>query len=401
MRVTSIIPNVEYNMQQAEQALATAEQQLSTGLRVNQPSDDPAAAGAMVRSLAASANVDQYTSNVSTMQAQMQTADSAISSMVTALNSAITAGTAGGDGTYSAADLQSCVAQVENALSSVVSAANTSYQGIYLFAGSENTSAPFAAASTTYVSSNGTASSPLNAATALTAGSVTTISDAVTGQSLTFTASAGNTVGTLETAIANAVSAGTLSAGTTAQINAAGQLEIATNSSSDGMVVRTNDAVLGTMEAASGTSVPNAYVYLGNDTVNNVQVGESMTVRTNLPGSQLLTQGAHVIASLGDLISALQSGATQQISDAVNGVTEALNYVDLQRASLDNTISNLNSQESYLSQEKVKLTSQQNSLTGVDSAQAAENLSQAELAYDTVLAAAAKALPETLLDYLQ
>lgn len=400
MRVTSTIPGIEFNMQQTEQAVATAVQQLSTGQRVNQPSDDPAAAGAMVRSLATSSKVDQYTSNVSTVLAQMQTADSSISNMVSALNSAIAAGTAGGNGTYSAAQIQSFVAQVQNALSNVISAANASYQGVYLFGGSANTSAPFAIASAAYVSGNGSVASPLSTATALTAGSVTTISDTSTGQTFSSTAVAGDTVGTLQTAIANAVSAGTLSAGITAQINASGQLEIATNNSSNGIVVRSNDAVLGAMNALAGTQVPNAYAYLGNNTMNQVQVGESLSVTVNLPGGQLLMQGANVIGSLGNLIQALQSGTSQQIGDAVNAVTASLTYVSRQRASLDNTIGNLNSQESYLSQEKITLASQQNALIGIDPAQAAENLSQAELAHNTVLAAAAKALPVTLLDYL-
>lgn len=401
MRVTSIIPGIEFNMQQTEQAVATAVQQLSTGQRVNQPSDDPAAAGAMVRSLAASSNIDQYTSNVSSVLAQMQTADSSIGNMVSALNSAIAAGTAGGNGTYSAAEVQSCITQVQNALANIISAANASYQGVYLFGGSANTAAPFAAASAAYVSGNGSASSPLSAATALTAGSVTTINDAATGQTFSFTAAAGDTIGTLEAAISSAVSAGTLSAGTTALINASGQLEIATNNSSNGIVVRTNDAALGAMNALAGTQVPDAYVYLGNNTINQVQVGESLSVAINLPGGQLLTQGANVIGSLGNLIHALQSGTAQQIGDAVNAVTGSLNYVNRQRTSLDNTIANLNSQESYLSKEKITLASQQTALIGIDPAQAAENLSQAELAHDTVLAAAAKALPVTLLDYLR
>jgi flagellin-like hook-associated protein FlgL len=53
-----------------------------------------------------------------------------------------------------------------------------------------------------------------------------------------------------------------------------------------------------------------------------------------------------------------------------------------------------------LSTEKVTLASQQNSFIGINSAEAATNLSQAELANNTVLAAAAKVMPETLLDYL-
>ena len=60
MRVANMLPDIQYQMQQSQQALATATEQVSTGLRVNQLSDDPAASANMVRSLAYSANVDQY-----------------------------------------------------------------------------------------------------------------------------------------------------------------------------------------------------------------------------------------------------------------------------------------------------------------------------------------------------
>ncbi len=400
MRATTMLPNVNYDIQQTQQALSTALQQVSTGQRVNAPSDDPGAAADNVRSLAESADVDQYTANVSTLQSQLQTADSAISSIVSSLNSAVSLGTAGANGTESAADRQITASQVGSLLTTIISAGNASFQGAYLFGGSASASSPFVPAATTYESGNGTAASPLSASTVLTTGSVTTVSDASTGQTMAFTAVAGDTVGTLQAAVASAVSAGTLSAGTTATINTSGQLQIATNNSSNGIVVNTNDAVLGSMSAASGTSLANAYAYVGNNAVNNVQVGDSMTVAANLPGSQLLTGNSNVVGAMNQLITALQNGTTQQIGNAVTAVSAALNSVDAQRVPLDNTISQLNNQESYLSQEQVTLTAQQTSLTGINEAEAATNLSQAELASNTVLAAAAKVVPQTLLDYL-
>jgi flagellin-like hook-associated protein FlgL len=78
-----------------------------------------------------------------------------------------------------------------------------------------------------------------------------------------------------------------------------------------------------------------------------------------------------------------------------------LTYVGQQRVPLDNTISQLNSQDSYLGQEKVTLTTQQTALVGINLADAATNLSQAQLDNSAVLAAAAKVLPQTLLDYLK
>ena len=60
----------------------------------------------------------------------------------------------------------------------------------------------------------------------------------------------------------------------------------------------------------------------------------------------------------------------------------------------------MNSQDTYLQQETVTLASQQTSLIGVDEAKAATNLSQAETDNNAALAAAAKVMPDTLLNYL-
>jgi flagellar hook-associated protein 3 len=400
MRVTNMVPDMEYAVQQSQQALSAALQQVSTGLRVNKPSDDPGAAASMVISLASSANVDRYTSNVSAVQSQMQTADSAINAVVTSLNTAITVAGAGATGTSSAANDQALAAQAQGLLSNVISQANTSYQGVYLFAGSASSTPPFVAASTTYTSQKGTAAVPLSTTSPLTAGSVTTINDASTSQAFTFTAAAGDTIGDLANAISAAVTAGTLSLGTTATINAKGELAISSNSGTHGIVASSNDPALGSMRPLWGTEVANAYAYVGNSTVNSVRVGDSTTVATNVPGDQLFTAGANVIGSLKGLITALQSGNSAIVATSATAVSSALSYVTQQRVPLDNTISQLNNQDSFLNQETLTLTTQQTALVGVNLATAATSLSQAELDNTAVLAAAAKVLPQTLLSYL-
>jgi len=401
MRVTNMIPDMQYAMQQSQQAVAAALKQLSTGLRVNKPSDDPAASAQMVTSLANSANVDQYTSNVNSLLSQMQAADSGISSIVTSLSSAATIGVSGANGTTNSADRQAMAAQVSSVLASVVAQANTSHQGVYVFGGTATTSPPFVQASTTYNSTQGTVLIPLTATQPLTAGSVTTVSDATTGKTFTFTVLPGQTISALSTAIAGAAASGILSAGTTATINVNGQLSIGTNSGTAGIAVSTNDPVLGPMNAASGTQVANAYAYVGNSAVNQVQVGDSFSVPVGVPGDLMFTSGPNVIGSLTNLIAALQTGTSAQIGAASNAVSSGLNYVSQQRIPLDNTISQLNSQDTFLSQETLTLTSQQSTLVGVNIANAATNLSQAELENNATMAAAAKVLPQTLLDYLK
>ena len=401
MRVANMVPDMEYNLNQSQQALSVALQQVTTGLRVNQPSDDPGAAATMTISLASSATVDQYTTNISSVTSQMQTADASFSAIVTSLNTAVTLGTSGAGATVSPANKQAIASELQGVLSSVVAQGNASYQGVYLFAGSASSTLPLVPASTTYTSTAGSVAPPLTATYPLTPGSVTTVSDAATGKSLVLTVPpGGETLSQFSTAVANAAAAGTLSAGTTATINSTGQLSISSNSNADGIVVTTNDPALGGMNATPGTEVANSYAYVGNATVNNVPVGNSLSVATNVPGNQLFTSGANVLGALNGLITALQTGTSAQIQTATTAVSTSLNSVTQERVPLDNSISQLNSQESFLSQETLTLTTQQTALVGVNLATSATNLAQAETANSAVLAAAAKVLPQTLLSFL-
>ena len=151
---------------------------------------------------------------------------------------------------------------------------------------------------------------------------------------------------------------------------------------------------------ADATSA-SGYAYNGNNDVNSVQVGDNLNVQVNLPGSQIFSNSsANVLGSLQSLVTALQSGNTTAIGTATNAVSAALSYVSQQRVIYGNAESQLNSQDTYLQQETVTLASQATSLTGVDLAKAATNLSQAETDNNAALAAAAKVVPNTLLSYL-
>ena len=398
MRVTSIMPETQYQIQQTQQALATATQQLATGRRVNQISDDASAASSDVVSLAHSASVDQYISNGNAVLSQLQMADSAISSVVTALTSAVSLGTQGASGTMSATDRDTDATQVAGLLASVVGQANISFQGSYLFGGTQRGSAPFVQASTSFSSQNGSTSTPLSSATALTAGSVTRISDASTGQTFTFKAAAGDTIGTLQSAIQSAVVSGTLSAGTNGSIDTNGKFQI---TSTAGIAVSSSDSALGGMDADAGTAVANVYAYTGNDNVNQVQVGDATTVQANQPGSALFGGSGGAVNALSGLVSALKSGDATQIANATTNVSAALKQLGNARVPIGTAMNRISAQETYLGQEKVTLTQQHTALVGVDIAQAATNLTQAQMANSAALAAAAKALPQSLLDYLK
>lgn len=152
---------------------------------------------------------------------------------------------------------------------------------------------------------------------------------------------------------------------------------------------------------ADATS-PTGYTYNGNNDTNSVAVGDNLSVQANVPGSQIFSNASNnVLGSLSSLLTALQSGNSSSIETATSSVDSALNYVSQQQVVYSNAETQLNSQQTSLQQDTVTLSTQENNLIGVNEATAATNLSQAETDNSAALAAAAKVLPTTLLNFLE
>jgi flagellar hook-associated protein 3 FlgL len=122
-----------------------AQQELSTGRRVNAPSDDPSATAAAIGIHGQSTQVDQFTQNISSVSGLLQTADSTMSSAVTVLNQAITLGVQAGDATLSTSDRAALSSQIQSVSTQMLQLANTSYQGSYIFAGNNSGQAAYVA----------------------------------------------------------------------------------------------------------------------------------------------------------------------------------------------------------------------------------------------------------------
>jgi len=136
MRVNPYFVNdVISSLAQTQQQQQTALQQLSTGQRINQPSDDPAGAAVLTQVLDQTSAADSYLQSMGSLNGQLATADSTLSSVVTVMQRAISLGVEGATGTMSDANRASLAEEVRGIQDQLVSLANTSYQGRYIFAG--------------------------------------------------------------------------------------------------------------------------------------------------------------------------------------------------------------------------------------------------------------------------
>jgi len=136
-------PDLLADIGQTQQAIQTDEQEIATGQTVNLPSDDPSAAATLVQNASQTSEAGQFERSLGSIQGEMQNADSALDSVVTALQQAITLGTEGANGTLNADDRQAIAAQVQGIQSQLLGLANLTYQGSYVFGGTANQSAPY------------------------------------------------------------------------------------------------------------------------------------------------------------------------------------------------------------------------------------------------------------------
>jgi flagellar hook-associated protein 3 FlgL len=117
--------------------------ELSSGRRVNSPSDDPAAAAVLVQNHARSEQTDQFKRSASSLNYQFQTVDSTLNSVVLALQRAISLGVEGATGTMSQANRDSLAQEVSGIRDQLISLANLSFQGRFVFAGTATSTQPF------------------------------------------------------------------------------------------------------------------------------------------------------------------------------------------------------------------------------------------------------------------
>jgi len=157
MRISPYITQIELSaMSAANQAEETALLQLTTGKRVNVASDDPSAAAREVAVSSQSSDCDQFLRSISSVSAELQTADSALSSGVTALQQAISLGVEGANGTLSQDDRNALANEVQSISQQMMGIANLSYNGKYVFAGTADSQPPYvvAAGVVTYQGNN-------------------------------------------------------------------------------------------------------------------------------------------------------------------------------------------------------------------------------------------------------
>jgi flagellar hook-associated protein 3 FlgL len=137
----SINPNSEIflsNLQQIENRMSTASQQLSSGLRVSVASDDPDEISSILQLRAQIGSVQQTQENVTNVASQVDSGENAIQQAIQTLDTATTLATGAAGSTATAGQRLDAATQVQGILQQLVSLSQTTMNGQYVFSGNQS-----------------------------------------------------------------------------------------------------------------------------------------------------------------------------------------------------------------------------------------------------------------------
>lgn len=131
------------DLQRANAAVAKASQQVSTGNRLQRPSDDPQAVQKALNLRGDLAATARYMDTANASQGWAQATDDALSDINNVLQRAREAVVQGGNGTMSQKDRNDIATQIDQLIGQAKASGNATFDGQYIFAGQKTDTAPY------------------------------------------------------------------------------------------------------------------------------------------------------------------------------------------------------------------------------------------------------------------
>jgi flagellar hook-associated protein 3 FlgL len=123
--------------------MSTLEQEIETGKKINQPSDDPTGTQAVLTMNGLQSALTQYQTNLTTANGWLGATDSALQSAATTIQSAYTLAIQGANSSTTQQQRDTMASQIQQLESNLVNTANTQGPtGAYIFGGQKSGSAP-------------------------------------------------------------------------------------------------------------------------------------------------------------------------------------------------------------------------------------------------------------------
>jgi flagellar hook-associated protein 3 FlgL len=133
-----------FHLSRLEATITTASAQVTSGHRIGQPSDAPDQISPLLQLQASLGHNQSVEKTLTRVEAEMQTADSGISTAIQSLDQALSVATQGASSTATAATRANLADQIQSLQSQLVGIANTKVAGRYIFSGNQDAAPPYA-----------------------------------------------------------------------------------------------------------------------------------------------------------------------------------------------------------------------------------------------------------------
>jgi len=130
-------------MAQLNDRMDVLERQISSGKRLEVPSDAPDEVSPVLTIRAEVARIDQVTSNLGLVKTEVDTAESSVSAAVSLFDQVRTLGADGANGVQTATTRQSIASQIASLENRMVALANTEVNGRFIFSGDSDQTMPY------------------------------------------------------------------------------------------------------------------------------------------------------------------------------------------------------------------------------------------------------------------
>jgi flagellar hook-associated protein 3 FlgL len=383
MRVTQSLTQTQFltTISALESGINQTQNQMSSSLQFTTASQNPTAAGSVNNYKQALAQSQQYGTNATSAQTNLNTEDSALSQVQTQLQALRTLALEANSGTLTNTNLSAIATQAVQIQNSLLALANTQNgNGEYIFGGFAAQTQPFtlSAAGATYNGDQGQRQVQIAAGQ--------TVADGDNGDTVFNQIKTGN--GTF-TVAPSALNSGSGIVGATTVSNPAAY---------DGGTYSITFAAAGAYQVKEGATLVATGSYTDGGTIafNGVQVTLSGTPANGDSFSLAPSTNQSLFTTVQNLVSALQSGATNpasstglnnSINSAINNIDQALSQSSNVRATIGGRLNSITTQQSVATSQQTQLQQSISNLQSLDFASAITTLDQ----QNTTLSAALQA----------
>jgi flagellar hook-associated protein 3 FlgL len=369
-------------LQELNSSLNNTQQQISTGKRVNKPSDDPVAAARILKLDQELARVETYQRNVNLADNRLKQEESALASSVDIVQRIRELTVQAGNGSLSANDRQSISSELKERLGQLANIANTrDASGEYVFSGFQGATPAFsqnAAGSWEYQGDEG------QRVLEIDDGVTVPISDHGKGIFVTIPAAATGTV-TTATPGNEYISGVNITDSSALKGISTGRLEISVSSLAPDQLTITGPGGAPITDA-QGNVLPSTYQFTDGEslevfgvefTVSDVAVGDSFEIDTSRKQSVFSTIET-LIAGLDGIDKSTTEGHAKYddlVANSLANLDSAQESFILKQTELGGRMNAVESTKSFLEDSSVYTNEIRSELQDVDYAEAISNLS--------------------------